>query len=205
VPRDPRQKSFEFSPALTSAAHSTIDPPATAQHEEPCLLTVANNDFYHGLRQIVSDKQKFERSDDSPYQIARLETSQTRGSVQLKPDLAAEQPLIPAEEGDIAQRLWERVKRLSDLEADVLDILTSTWLKQAKTIDDRASLNVDDMLGSRGIKPKQSGQKRRGGYSAEQRLTHLRAASEYLTSGSVSPRPWFTKEKEKIKYTLAPE
>jgi DNA-binding XRE family transcriptional regulator len=73
--------------------------------------------------------------------------------------------------------MWERLKSLSDLEADMLDILVSEWLKQAKTSNDRALIKVDDLIALRGIKPKQNGQGRRGGYTPEQRRTHLRAAT----------------------------
>jgi hypothetical protein len=174
--RDRRQQILDFGPSVTPEARSTIEP-THATNTVSSLLTVPNSDLYQDLRHIVSAKQKFERSDDSPFPIAYFKDSETQGSVQLKPDSAAEQALLPADEDSIAQLLWERVKKLSDLEADVLDILTSNWLKQAKTIDDRATIYVDELMSLRGIKPKQSGQKRRGGYGPEQRLTHLKAAT----------------------------
>ena len=64
-----------------------------------------------------------------------------------------------------------------NLEADVLDILTSTWLNQAKTANDRAIISVDDLISMRGIKPKEGGQGRRGGYNPNQRRAHLTAAA----------------------------
>jgi hypothetical protein len=175
MPPDPRQQNLHFT------SESEILPPSEAQrterHAASKLLTVPNGDVYSSLRQLVSDKQKFEHSDGVPYPVARLETSQARGSVQLKPDFTPEQPLYPAEQDDLARGMWERVKSLSDLEADVLDALTSTWLRQAKTTNDRALIEVDELIALRGIKPKQSGHGHRCGYTPEQRRTHLRAAS----------------------------
>jgi hypothetical protein len=140
-------------------------------------LTVTNGDVYTSLRQVVSDKERFEHSEGTPYPVARLETSQARGYVQLKPDFVPEQPLLPAEQDDLGRKMWERLKSLSDLEADVLDILVSEWLKQAKTPNDRALIRVDDMIALRGLKPKKNGKGRGSGYTPEQRRIHLRAAA----------------------------
>jgi len=76
--------------------------------------------------------------------------------------------------------MWERLKSLSDLQADMLDILTSEWLRQAKTSNDRALIKVDDLIALRGIKPKQNGQGRRSGFTPEQRRIHLIAVGVLL-------------------------
>lgn len=179
MPRDSQQQNLDFtseSEAL-SASQRNAEPAATERYTTPSLLTVGSSDVYNRVRQLVSDKENFEHRDDTQYPFARLETSQARGYLQFKPDLAPEQPLLPTQQDGLAPGLLERLKTLSDLEADVLDILTSTWLKQAKTANDRAIIDVDDLIALRGIKPKQGGQGRRGGYTPEQRRTHLRAAS----------------------------
>jgi hypothetical protein len=152
--RDPRQQRLDILPeseALSASQHS-IEPPASESLTASSLLTIANSDFYKSLREVISDAQKFSR-DDTLYPMAPLETSQGLGCVQLKPDLTPRQPLLPADQDDLALRVWEKLKTLSDLEADLLDILTSNWLKDAKTPNDRATLTVDDIIALRGIKP----------------------------------------------------
>jgi hypothetical protein len=174
MPQDERQRLLDLTsePEALSSAARNIESPASERDASLGLLTVGNNGFYHGLRQLVSDQGRFERRDDTPYPCARLETSEALGDVQLRPDPAPKQPLLPVADG-----VWERLKALSDLEADELDILTSTWLKQAKTVNDRAFIFADDLLALRAIKPKKNGKGRRDGYTPEQRRSHLEACS----------------------------
>ena len=175
MPRHPQYDDGQQRLDLTSptedlpASKRKVKPSNTLRHSESSSLIVPSNDIYHSLRQVVSDVNKFEHRDDTPYPFALLETSLDRGYVQLRPDLAPEQPLLPVEQDDLVGKVWERLKSLSDLQADVLDILTSTWLEQAKTANDRAIMDVDNMIALRGIKPKVGGQGRCGGYSPEQR------------------------------------
>jgi len=100
--------------------------------------------------------------------------------VQLKPQ--TDEPLLAEEQDDIAQRMFERAKQLSDLEADVCDVLMINWLRHAENSDHRAFIDTDDLCRMRGLKPKLAGNGRRGGYTPEQRLIHLNAAKTIFDS-----------------------
>ena len=53
---------------------------------------------------------------------------------------------------------------MDDLTADVLDIISAEWLKQASHPEAMVVLTADDFLRHRGINPKKGGTGRRGGY-----------------------------------------
>lgn len=76
---------------------------------------------------------------------------------------------------EAAESLARQMTSLTDLDADVLDILYLFWQLQAKSQDDPAFATVDDLLRIRGLQPKLGGQRRRGGYGPEQRREILEA------------------------------
>jgi len=137
------------------------------------LIPVGNSEVYTGYRRVISDGEQFRRAEDSAWPVADL--PEIKGYVELRPE-QADEPLLPEDLQEIARRMWEQVKNLSDLQADVLDILTANWLRQASHPNDRAVIDVDDFCRMRGLRAKLAGHGRRGGYTEEQRLTHLRAA-----------------------------
>jgi hypothetical protein len=144
----------------------------------PGRIAVINTGKYQALRNAICDKENFQRVSDSPFPTAALRTSQGSGYAQLKPAVIDDQPLLPLmEEEALVARMWEERKDLSDLDADALDLLGCIWLRTAKTPQDDAVADVDEMLAMRGIKPKRSGQGRRGGFEAKQRSDMLDALS----------------------------
>jgi hypothetical protein len=59
---------------------------------------------------------------------------------------------------------------MDDLTADVLDIISATWLKDASHPESTVIVTADDFLRHRGLNPKKGGTGRRGGYHNHQRL-----------------------------------
>jgi DNA-binding XRE family transcriptional regulator len=58
----------------------------------------------------------------------------------------------------------QEVMEMSDLTADVLDVISAIWLKRAAHPESTVWFTVDDFLRYRGLKPQKSGSGRRGGY-----------------------------------------
>jgi len=168
---------------------------------------VINTGTYQALRSAICDKENFQRVDDSRFPTAALKTSQGSGYAQLKPAVIDDQPLLPLldEEALVAQ-MWEERKELSDLDADALDLLGCIWLRTAKTPQDDAVADVDEMLAMRGIKPKRSGQGRRGGYEPEQRSDMLCALSHiqniWLHMGEIQVYAGSGRRKRPIRQTV---
>jgi hypothetical protein len=165
---DPNTGTFDFGPVPESSNR------LKAKGQAP-LIAVGNSELYTGYRRVISDNNSFKRIEGSVWPVAKINTSEGKSYVQLRPE-QADEPLVPEDLEEISHRMWEQAKSLSDIQADVLDILTATWLKQANTVNDRAVIDVDDFCRMRGLKPKLGGCGRRGGYGEDQRLTHLRAA-----------------------------
>lgn len=138
-------------------------------------LTVFSPPHYHALREALA-KKDFHQVDGSPWPTALLNRGGARGHAQLRP--AAADGLMPPEEVEHWQKImWRQREELSDLDADVLDALAANWLRQARSPQEDAVADVDGLLAMRGLKPKRSGQGRRGGYTPEQRRAILQALS----------------------------
>ncbi len=141
------------------------------------LLNVFNGPDYHALREALAQKA-FHKEDGVPWPTASLDKGGARGHAQLRPVAVEHQPLMPPEEVEAwAKIMWRQREELSDLDADALDALSAIWLSQARSINDDAVADVDELLAMRGIQPKKSGQGRRGGYMPEQRAQMLQALS----------------------------
>lgn len=172
------------SPALADLEHllglpPTAPPGMSKQGLLPLLreehLTVLNASHYQAIREAIY-KNTFQRLDGLPWPTAMVTTGPARGHVQLRPIVADTQLWMPPEEVEAwAERMWRQRAELSDLDADALDILSALWLAQARTPKDDAIANVDDLLSQRGLKARQGGQGRRGGYEHEQRTAMLQA------------------------------
>lgn len=138
------------------------------------LLMVDNSQLYYQAReQISAGKKTFEVSDELTWPSAPLVSSKGHhlGQLQVSPDVNKVDPAIMNQnELDVWQQtMVGYVSTMNDLTADVFDILTIEWLKNAKTPTDTIEIDVDDILRYRGIVPALSGQKRLGGYRPQQR------------------------------------
>jgi hypothetical protein len=65
--------------------------------------------------------------------------------------------------------MWEQSRHLCDLHADVLDALSEIYIRRARRVGDTVPASINELLSLRGLLPKESGQKRRGGYTEKQR------------------------------------
>jgi hypothetical protein len=133
----------------------------------PGHFFVPNSAAYHAVREAVSHRL-FGRVDDSVWPTATLKKANDRGCAQLLA-LEADAALVPLERrAELLDRIWKQRSQLSDLDADVLDMLSALWLHQARSPDDRASVHVDELLFLRGLKPKRGRGGYRSGYRPEQ-------------------------------------
>jgi DNA-binding XRE family transcriptional regulator len=170
--RAPALVDLEHLLGLRKTAPSTVSLQALLREEHVTVLSAAH---YQAVREALA-KNTFQRLDGIPWPTALLATGPARGQAQLRPVVFDTQPLMPPEEVEAwAQRMWRQRKELSDLDADALDALSALWLYQARTPQDDAVADVDELLAMRGLQAKQSGQGRRGGYMPKQRTAMLQA------------------------------
>ncbi len=153
-------------------------------------LTSMSHATYHELRTKLVHRKNFQESPGTPWPTLLLSKGGAVGNAQLRPPVIENQPLMPPDEVQHwVNVMWRHREELSDLDADALDLLCHTWLQQARRPNDSALAVVDHFLLMRGLKPKQSGSGRRGGFEPEQRSDMLRALSHiqslWLNMGSV--------------------
>lgn len=141
--------------------------------------STVNADLFHQLRSTVGLGDFDPPGPDSDWPKKTVRTRRTRADIVLKPHDELEYSPTMGEEAlrKWQERMSQEVTRLGDEAADVLDILTITWLDQAKDPKDRVWVKADDILRMRGLKPR-----RKGGYKQEDkarmgqhiaRLSHL--------------------------------
>ena len=183
-----QRAAFELAAAITARTPSLTeldhwlgfrDATPLVTRLQPLLredhLTVLNAAHYQAIREILT-KNTFQRFADTPWPTAPLTTGPARGHAQLRPVVIDTQPLLPPEDIERwAQRMWQQRAELSDLDADALDALSGLWLYQARTPQDDAVADVDELLAMRGLRAKLGGQGRRGGYMPPQRTAMLQA------------------------------
>jgi len=150
-------------------------------------VTVLSAAHYQAVRTALAHNT-FQEAEGIPWPTAVLATGPTRGHVELRPLIAdATSWMAPEIVEAWARRMWEQRGALSDLDADALDALCALWLRQARTPDEDAVADVDDLLAMRELEPKQRGLGRRSGYEPEQRqallhaLTHLQNLWLHMT------------------------
>ncbi len=173
---DPREEFYNYYPP------GELDPTTP--------LTAMSHATYHELRTKLVQSKSFQSSPGTPWPTLLLTKGGAIGNAQLRPPQVENQPLMPPDEVERwVQIMWKQREELSDLDADALDLLCHTWLQQARRPDASALAIVDQFLVMRGLKPKQGGQGRRGGFETEQRTDMLRALSHiqslWLNMGSV--------------------
>src|SRR5699024_2863146 len=138
------------------------------------LLVIDNSQlFYHTREQLSAGKETFEVNDELTWPSSALISSKGYhlGQLQISPDVSSVD-LSVLNQNQL--EMWQQsmlgyVSQMNDLTADVFDILTIEWLKNASTPTDTVEIDVDDILRYRGIVPALSGQKRLGGYRPQQR------------------------------------
>lgn len=146
-------------------------------------LAVLNHQVFHSLRGIIAQRA-FADTEYSPWPTARLASD--TGHVELRP-LEYDQQLgwintgLPSTEAGphaaLIHKMWQQRAAFSDLDADVLDLLSALWIQQAFSPSCDAVADVDQLLALRGLQQKLGGQGRRGGYEPEQREAMVSAVS----------------------------
>src|SRR6266446_2356 len=170
--RGPSLLELEYLLALRQSASRPARLLSLLRQEHFTVLSAAH---YQDIR-VALAHTTFQQVDGIPWPTAVLATGPARGHAELRPLVADTMSWLAPEVLDAwAQRMWQQRAELSDLDADALDILSALWLYQARTPQDDAVADVDELLAMRELQPKRGGQGRRGGYEPEQRNAMLRA------------------------------
>lgn len=143
----------------------------------PRYLQVMNSMPYHTIRQVLSFGQ-FSSSEDSPWPTAAIRRGSTRGHAQMFPvEMELEPFRESSEQKDLIALMWQQVSELSDLDADILDLLSAIWLEQARSPNDAARVSVKNLLRRRGLKPKMGEGGRDSGFRPDQKQQLFRSLS----------------------------
>lgn len=141
----------------------------------PKYLHVMNSLPYHAVREVLAFGQ-FQRTEDSPWPTAPLKKGSTNGHAQLFPVEMETDPYREShEQKDLAELMWMQVSELSDLDADVLDLLSALWVQQARSPNDVAKVSVKNLLRMRGLKPKTGAGGRSSGFRPDQKQQLFRS------------------------------
>jgi hypothetical protein len=140
------------------------DPPLAGRELQ--FLNVDNCDLSYSLRRSMAMKN-FSVPEGDRWPAADLNNAShhLKAIAQLKPDPTEVEPFL--HEAGISE--WQEltnefVRSMDDLTADVLDIISAEWLKQASHPEATVVVTADDFLRHRGLNPKKGGTGRRGGY-----------------------------------------
>ncbi|RKQ29992.1 helix-turn-helix domain-containing protein [Oceanobacillus halophilus] len=132
-------------------------------------LEVMSNSLYQSTREALS-QNTFDLVHSSPWPTALLRKGQLTGSVKMMPSITSNE-----NEMDLANMALKQVVQLSELDVDVLDALCAYYLTNARHYKDIVEIHIDYLLSLRGLKPKLSGNGRRGGYEKSQRYEVLKS------------------------------
>lgn len=132
------------------------------------FISIPNNSLYYNFRENISQGNYIIEPGQWPE--ADLSGGGLVGKAIVKPDIS---PVIKNEAlAELQETMKEKVLDLSkhgDLAADIFDIITAKWLREAKSETDMIVITADDILKARGLKQQKSGSGRRGGYKEEWR------------------------------------
>jgi hypothetical protein len=154
-----------------TGSHPPVECDSPLTGKELQFLNIDNSDLFHYLRRSMATKN-FSVSEGGRWPAADLNNAShhLKAIAQLKPDPTEVEPFLHEAEISEWQELTnEFVRSMDDLTADVLDIISAEWLKQAPHPEAMVVLTADDFLRHRGLNPKKGGTGRRGGYQ-----NHLR-------------------------------
>lgn len=121
-------------------------------------LFVMNNMPYQIVREAIY-KNNFSNSPFSTFPITTIYKGNTEGQIELR-------PLVKKDPFEYA---WHQAKTISDIDVDVFDALCNIYLSKKRSPNDVIRIELNDLLKYRGLKPKRSGDGRRGGFDAKQK------------------------------------
>lgn len=138
-------------------------------------LPIPSPGHYFALQEALA-KNRFEPADGTRFPRASLERGGVKGHAELRQITPEEELLLPPEETEaLARQMWRQREELSDTDADALDAVSASWLRRARSVEDRVAIHIDEILRMRGLKPKRGGSGRRGGFEPEQRADAFRS------------------------------
>jgi hypothetical protein len=146
-------------------SHPRVECDSPLTGKELQFLNIDNSDLFHYLRRSMATKN-FSVPDGDRWPAANLNNhTHLKAIAQLKPDPTEVEPFLQ----DLGISEWQEltnefVRSMDDLTADVLDIISAEWLKQASHPEAMVGLTADNFLHHRGINTKKGGTGRRGGY-----------------------------------------
>lgn len=134
-------------------------------------VMVMSNVVYQSVVEVLSNN-KFDPENNCEWPTAQVEGTMANGYVQLKGKASAHEP-----NNSLQDQLWLQVNGVSELDVDIFDALCHIYLSTSPASQEFVDIQFDDLLSIRGLKPKISGNGRRGGYEAKQRRQVLKALS----------------------------
>lgn len=132
-------------------------------------MTVMSTAHYQALREAIAGNT-FQKIEGSPWPTADLKQGGHIGQAQLIPPyLDGQGALSPEETQTWSELMWKQREQLSDLDVDVLDILSAIWLENAESPQDDALVDLDSLLELRGLSQRKNCKGQISGYRSEQR------------------------------------
>ncbi len=133
------------------------------------FIEIASSQLYHNFRDRISTG-RFEIPEGEKWPVADLSSKVLKSKAYIMPD--RDEPVIGDDLRELQTLMASKVTDLAkegDIAADVFDIITAKWLKEAKHYEAMVTLTADDMLKARGLLPRPGGSGRRGGFRETQR------------------------------------
>jgi hypothetical protein len=133
------------------------------------FIEIASSQLYHNFRDRISTG-RFAIPDGEKWPVADLSSKVLKSKAYIMPD--RDEPIVGDNLRELQTLMASKVTDLAkegDIAADVFDIVTAKWLKEAKHYEAMVTLTADDILKARGLLPKLGGKGKRGGYREHQR------------------------------------
>ncbi|GEK34603.1 hypothetical protein [Kurthia sibirica] len=121
-------------------------------------LFVMNNMPYQIVREAIY-KNNFTNNPFSSFPVTTIYKGNTEGQIELRP-LVKKNPIEFA---------WHQSSTISDIDVDVFDALCNIYLSKKRVTKEVIRTELVDLLKFRGLKPKRSGDGRRGGFDVKQK------------------------------------
>ncbi len=161
-------ETMEKALVLHEEKRLTFKAPGDSYNKE--FIEISSSQLYHNFRDRISTGN-FEVTADEKWPVADLSSKVLKSKAYIMPD--REEPVIgDAALQDLQEAMRKKVTDLAkqgDIAADVFDIITAMWLKEARHFEAMVNITADDFLKARGLLPKTSGTGRRGGFRDYQR------------------------------------
>ena len=133
-------------------------------------MSTGSSQAYHLIRSSLAvGSETFKKNANDDWFNTEINGSEVKGNLQLSPDPNQLTYLNPNDLEQLQEQMEQLLVKMSDLTADVSDILSIQWLKGERTSKSGSIfLTIDDFLKYRGLKPKKS-RNRKAGYRDDQR------------------------------------